>query len=245
MNEVQKVSSPTYGDIRVLGSPKPTEFCFVDVCNALNIETKKAQKWLSKENVRIELSKDRTGRRTCPVRFLNMDGVDDIVNGSGKQEAKNLREFLITTDNIKKPSIVIELEALIEENERLKAENERLTQLFAGGFYGGLYTTTEIAKEFGYSAGILNGMLKIVGVQYYKSGIWILKAPYSRYGLTQLVTKSFKRSNGNPGSSKLTVWTEKGRLFLKILQKNGFDTNKAMKEFENPTFKSHHRLYKL
>ena len=229
MNETRKISLPIYGDIRVVGHPEPTEFCLVDVCESINIDIKEAEKWISDEHVRTILAKDRTGRRACPVRFINSDGLDDIVNGSGLQSAKNLKYTLTPPIEKHRASIIVELEAIYKIIEDLKEENAKLKALADSNVsYEGIYTTTQIAKEFGYSASVLNGMLKIVGVQYFKSGVWILKAPYSQWGLTILRTGKYEREDGNPCSSKLTVWTEKGRRFLKVLQKNGFDTKKAV-----------------
>lgn len=260
LNSISTITSPQFGDIRVIGSPTPTEFCLVDVCRALDTETRAAEKWLSKENITKVNTKDRAGRRTRPIRFINVRGLDDIIAGSGKQEARNLKSSILGNVDEKDDDWEIDhftgtdkysrmftevnnllclisskLYELKHQNEQLNEENRKLKDGKDFVSSQTTYTTTEIAKDFGYSASVLNGMLKIVGVQYYKSGIWILKSPYSSWGLTQLRTGNYETKDGNPGSRKLTVWTEKGRRFLTALRQHGFDckatVNSLKREF--------------
>lgn len=79
------------------------------------------------------------------------------------------------------------------------------------------YTTTQISKELGMSAGVLNKRLKWAGIQFRQSGQWLLKAPYQNQGYTATRTHQWENRNGDSGTAMLTVWTEKGRLFIHYL----------------------------
>lgn len=76
------------------------------------------------------------------------------------------------------------------------------------------YTTTQIAKEFGYGAETLNRKLCEMGVQYKQNGQWLLKAKYQGKDYTKSITRTYTKSDGTTGSQMQTVWTEKGRLFI-------------------------------
>lgn len=79
------------------------------------------------------------------------------------------------------------------------------------------YTTTQIAKELGMSAGVLNKRLKQIGIQFRQSGQWMLKAPYQNQGYTATRTHQWENRKGESGTAMLTVWTERGRLFIHYL----------------------------
>lgn len=79
------------------------------------------------------------------------------------------------------------------------------------------YTTTQIAKELGMSAGVLNRRLKWSGIQFRQSGQWLLKAPYQSQGYTATRTHIWESRTGETCTNMQTVWTEKGRLFIHYL----------------------------
>ena len=79
------------------------------------------------------------------------------------------------------------------------------------------YTTTQIAKELGMTAGMLNKRLRWAGIQFRQSGQWLLKAPYQNQGYTATRTHVWESRTGETGTAMLTVWTEKGRLFIHYL----------------------------
>lgn len=79
-----------------------------------------------------------------------------------------------------------------------------------------VYRTTQIAKEFGLSAGALNKILHEKGIQYKVNDQWVLYAKYADKGYTKTITHSIDNGNGVI-TSQLTVWTEKGRQFIHSL----------------------------
>lgn len=76
------------------------------------------------------------------------------------------------------------------------------------------YTTTEIAKELGLSAMILNLRLYYKGIQYKVNGTWVLYSPYQNKGYTDTKTYYYVDGYGEHQTKMNTVWTEKGRLFI-------------------------------
>lgn len=76
------------------------------------------------------------------------------------------------------------------------------------------YTTTQIAKELGMSAQLLNRLLHAYGVQFKQSGQWQLYKQYEDKGYTKTRTHTYTKKDGRVQSLLTTVWTEAGRMFL-------------------------------
>ena len=76
------------------------------------------------------------------------------------------------------------------------------------------YTTTQIAKEFGWGAKTLNDKLHRMGIQYKMNDQWLLYAKYADKGYTKTVTYSYLTPDGQVHTSQNTQWTERGRQFI-------------------------------
>ncbi|MDY3443447.1 phage antirepressor KilAC domain-containing protein [Riemerella anatipestifer] len=76
------------------------------------------------------------------------------------------------------------------------------------------YNTNQIAKELGMSAITLNKKLKDLKVQYRQGGTWLLYHKYQSQGYTKTKTHTYTDAHGVTQTSMLTVWTEKGRVFI-------------------------------
>lgn len=76
------------------------------------------------------------------------------------------------------------------------------------------YTTTQIAKELGMPAQLLNRLLHAYGVQFKQSGQWQLYKQYEDKGYTKTRTHTYTKKDGRVQSLLTTVWTEAGRMFL-------------------------------
>lgn len=84
------------------------------------------------------------------------------------------------------------------------------------------FTATQIAKEFGMSAVTLNTKLRQLGVQFYQSGQWMLTAKYQGKGYTDMrIAKYVDSRTDEVKTSQSLVWTERGRLFISTLSKEG------------------------
>lgn len=77
------------------------------------------------------------------------------------------------------------------------------------------YTSTQVSKEVGFRhAEQLHLELKVRGVMFKQSGQWMLTAKYSEIGYTKPRTSPYLKSDGTTGTNTITVWTEKGRVFI-------------------------------
>ncbi len=89
-------------------------------------------------------------------------------------------------------------------------------------------TTTQVAKGLGMTAKTLNQKLKEAGIQFFQSGQWLLRVPFSGWNLSEARTSTFMRPNGTTGTSVYTVWNERGRFFLDALHRNNFNVEQTM-----------------
>ncbi|HHV09556.1 MAG TPA: BRO family protein [Clostridiales bacterium] len=85
-----------------------------------------------------------------------------------------------------------------------------------------LVATTQIAKDYGYSAIAFNRLLRDLGVQFKVNDQWVLYAKYQNEGYTHSRTIDITRGDGKPDIVMQTEWTQKGRLFLyELLKQKG------------------------
>lgn len=84
------------------------------------------------------------------------------------------------------------------------------------------FTATQIAKDLGMSAVTLNSKLRRLGIQFYQSGQWFLTAKYQGRGYTDMrIAKYVDSRTDEVKTSQSLVWTERGRLFINSLSKEG------------------------
>lgn len=74
-------------------------------------------------------------------------------------------------------------------------------------------TTSQVAQDYGKSAKTFNNILNNLGIQYKVNGQWILYTKYLGKGYTKTKVNTFLK-HGIESSRPLTVWTQKGRMFL-------------------------------
>lgn len=128
------------------------------------------------------------------------------------------------------PELLIQLATNLkkerEEKEKLVQENKLKDEIIENNapkveYYDkalqseSVYNTTQIAKEFGWSAKMLNLKLQKLGIQFLCNGQWVLYSRYQNKGYTK--TNAYPYGNHEDGTIRtraLTVWTEKGRKFL-------------------------------
>ena len=116
-------------------------------------------------------------------------------------------------------------ERMLEQaNERISLQDTQLKQQAPKVKYydeyissDGTFTTTQIAKEYGWGAKTLNNKLKERGIQYKQNRQWLLTAKYDGKGYTKSIPCTFTYSDGTIGTQMQTVWTTKGREFIHSL----------------------------
>ena len=82
-----------------------------------------------------------------------------------------------------------------------------------------LINTTVVAKEYGMSAIRFNQLLHAKGVVYKSGDTWVLYSKYENKGYMKTKTYYHTKTDGTPGTSISSSWTEEGRMFLYELLK--------------------------
>ena len=127
--------------------------------------------------------------------------------------ARALQVAQITIDNHKQRVRILESENQLQ-SEQLKLAAPKIQCYNDYISSSGTYTTTQIAKEYGWGAETLNRKLKEMGVQYKQNGQWLLTAKYDGKGYTKSVPRTYTKLDGSTGTQMQTVWTSKGREFI-------------------------------
>ncbi|MCT7870847.1 MAG: phage antirepressor KilAC domain-containing protein, partial [Lactobacillus crispatus] len=99
----------------------------------------------------------------------------------------------------------------------------------------GLMTTTEIAKDFGWSAKKLNDFLHdhhvIYPVGSGKKKKWVIYQKYADKGYTQYEPYDFKKINGQHGIKNNLKWTQRGKKFIYDLLAD-FDIHPVLEQMD-------------
>lgn len=241
--EIQLFSNEQFGEIRTTLDEKGNVlFCLADVCKALDIANPRQVKSRldSDETQLIDLhavcfSDGIVGNSLAT--FVTESGLYSVILRSNKEGARIFRKW-VTSEVL--PSIrktgqysvnlpqdyLSALKALVKAEEEKLVAQARLAEMQPKADYCDTIlrsrdsmVVSQIAKDYGMSAKKFNTLLFDLGVQYRVNGQWLLYAEHAGRGYVDSKTASFTHSNGDPGSSLLTVWTQKGRLFLYNLLK--------------------------
>lgn len=247
MNELQvKVFENTdFGQMRVIEKDEEPWFALVDACRELDIkDTNKASNRLEEDELtRIKIG---SGGQTRELLFVNEPGLYSLILGSRKPDAKKFKRW-ITHDvipSIRKTGLYATDQAidqilndpdfgirLLQELKQSRKEAMEAQKQIAESkpkieFYDkvlqseNLMTTTEIAKDFGWSAHKLNKFLEEKKVQYRQSGRYLLYADYSDRGLAQSRTFVHTNREGEEVTDIYLCWTQKGREIIYNLLKS-------------------------
>lgn len=80
-----------FGEIRVAGTEENPYFCLKDICQCLDLLTKKVSQRLDDKVLSKFLITDSIGRERF-VLFVNEDGLYDVIFDSRKPEARAFRK---------------------------------------------------------------------------------------------------------------------------------------------------------
>lgn len=170
-------------------------------------EAKAFRKWVTSEvlpSIRktggYMVAKDDESAEELMARALQ------VANDTLKRKEERLRNLEAQSEH---QAEVIELQSkeLKEAAPKVAYHDEVLTSTST-------YTTTQIAKEFGFGAPTLNKMLHEKGIQYKQNDQWLLYSKYQGKGYTKTITRMFENGYGDVHTSQQTVWTERGRRFI-------------------------------
>ena len=144
--------------------------------------------------------------------LLNPDTVIKLAT-SLKEERK--ARLALEAKNAAQLALITEQEAKIQD---MSVKSAYCEQVLASKE---LVETTLIAQDYGTTATIFNKFLHTAGVQFRHGKTWVLYETYKYMGYTQSKTFPIQHTNGEMTSSVITMWTQKGRLFLyEFLKKN-------------------------
>ena len=114
------------------------------------------------------------------------------------------------------------LRALADSQEQLAKQKPKVDYFDSQMRNPGLMTTTEIAKDYGWSASTLNKELNKRHINYKQGKHWVLYQKYADKGYTQYEPYDFQKSNGQHGVHNNLKWTQKGKKFIyDLLAKDG------------------------
>ena len=170
-------------------------------------EAEKFQDWIFNE-VLPEL------RKTGGYMVSREEESEEDLMARALQVANRTMERLKTRNQI----LESQKQVLIEEKEQLQPLADYTEEVLQSK---STHTMTQVAKEFGYSAQTFSKKLKDAGVLFRRSSgeRWLLTAKYQSHGYTEVRTSTFTHKDGTIGTSSITVWTEKGRMFLHAFKK--------------------------
>lgn len=182
------------------------------------------------------------------VNIVNEPGLYSLVLGSRKPEAKAFKRWIThdvipairrhgmyaIDDIIANPDLgIAALQALKDEREKRQAlestvavQSQQIAELTPKASYydivlncKDLLSISKIAKDYGKSAIWLNDKLAELKVQYKQGGVWLLYQRYAEKGYTSTKTHTYPANDGSIHAKVLTMWSQKGRLFIYELLK--------------------------
>lgn len=195
-----------------------------DSFNRLNFERITYKDTRNREQVAYQMTKDGfsflvmgyTGEKAGQFKEM-------FINEFNKREMmlKSDDYILARSQEILHNRLQLAEKQLAQANERISLQDTQLKQqapkVKSYDEYissDGTFTTTQIAKEYGWGAKTLNNKLKERGIQYKQNRQWLLTAKYDGKGYTKSIPCTFTYSDGTIGTQMQTVWTTKGREFI-------------------------------
>lgn len=117
------------------------------------------------------------------------------------------------------------LKLATEQAEQLEKQKPKVDYFNSQMRNPGLMTTTEIAKDYGWSAARLNQELHKRGIIYQQGSghrkVWVVYRDYANRGYTQYEPFTYQ-NGGKQGMHNNLKWTQKGKKFIyDLLAKDG------------------------
>lgn len=232
MNKVSIFEHPEFGRIRTLEIDGKIWFCASDVAAALGYSNPRDAVVRHCKPMGVVVYDTPTRSAVQKIKYISGSWIfDELVPETLKNGGYLLKKNGETDNELLARAILLAQNRIKERDSRISAlekeNNYAILKLKLQApkvqYYDKVlqsqstYTTTQIAKELGMTAGMLNKRLRWAGIQFRQSGQWLLKAPYQNQGYTATRTHVWESRTGETGTAMLTVWTEKGRLFIHYL----------------------------
>ena len=154
--------------------------------------------------------------------FILLEVAMGILNKVNSQKGKEFRGALMMY-----VVPMIQQQAIMEYQSQIQQMQEKMDEMeniidYQNDYLNidGLFSSTEIGKQFNLTAQDLHQILKKADILYKTNGVWALKVPYSNFPYTQYIDISTPS-----GVTTVMYWTEPGRNFVhSILMSLGFRT---------------------
>ena len=243
MDNIKIFENDEFGEIRTENDGNEIWFCLSDICKALDLSSpSKVKERLNEKGVNIILTPTKGGVQR--LVYVNESNLYKTIFQSRKESAERFTDWVTTevlpsirkTGSYSLPqnyeSALEQLLAEVKRNNQLALENEELKESVVemDRVIGEMkpkvdycdvilsttecMTTSQVAQDYGMSARRFNSMLYHLGIQYKVNEQWLLYAAYLGKGYTKTRINHYKKSDDTQGSKPLTVWTQKGRMFL-------------------------------
>lgn len=251
MNKIQVFSNADLGEVGTVVIDGEVMFVGKEVADILGYSnTQKAIRDHVDEDDKLTERIVLSGQNR-EVVLINESGLYSLILSSKMPNAKKFKRWITTEvlpairkhgvyavdEVLQNPDILIqaltELKKEREEKAKLKetvaVQNQQITEMTPKACYYDIVlnckdviSTTEIAKDYGWSAKKMNAYLHKKKIQFKQGKIWLLYQKYSEQGLTSTKTSVYNGRDGLSHSSIHTYWTQKGRLFIyELLKKDG------------------------
>lgn len=249
--EIQVFSNAELGEVRTTVIDGEVMFVGKDVAKILGYKNTNAaiKKYIDNEDKGVAKCDTLGGMQELVI--VNESGLYSLLFSSKMPNAKKFKRWITTEvlpsirkhgvyavdEVLQNPDVLIqaltELKKEREEKAQLKetvaVQNQQITEMTPkAGYYDvvlsckDVISTTEIAKDYGWSAKKMNAYLHEKKIQFKQGKIWLLYQKYAEQGLTSTKTSVYNGRDGLSHSNIHTYWTQKGRLFIYgLLKKDG------------------------
>ena len=245
MNQLQIFNNPEFGNVRVVEINGEPWFVGTDVATALKYKDAfgALKKHVDDEDKLVCQINSAGQKRDATV--INESGLYSLILRSNLDKAREFKRW-VTNDilpAIRKTGMYINpnapidtqlLRQLADEIDRQRNKvavlETQVAQLQPKASYcdlilqcPDLVSTSQIAKDYGFSGKTFNKILHNLKIQFKQGGVWLLYQKYARLGWTSTKTYHFTDIAGQEHCRVHTYWTQKGRLELyELLKQNGY-----------------------
>ena len=249
MNELQIFENSEFGKVRVVEVNGEPMFVGKDVAEILGYTNPRKAIGDHVDDEDKGVTKCDTLGGVQDLTVINESGLYSLILSSKLPNAKQFKRWVTNEvlPSIRKHGMyaVDELvgnpDLLIKVATELKEERERrkelestvqqmdavITEMTPKADYADrilsstdCMTVSQIAQDYGMSAKRFNRVLASANIQRRVGEQWILYASHQGKGYVRSKTCEYAKHDGSTGTKQLTVWTQKGRMFLYERLKN-------------------------
>lgn len=181
---------------------------------------------LSSRQFFIESTYTTKQNKIMPCYLLTKQGCEFVANKMTGKKGNQFTAQYVSLFNQMKQQIEIPskfnipktlpeaLRLAADQAEQLAKQKPKVDYFDSQMRNPGLMTTTEIAKDYGWSAKTLNKELNKRHIIFKQGKHWVLYQKYADKGYTQYEPYDYQKNNGQHGVHNNLKWTQKGKKFI-------------------------------